>query len=118
MPVTGPFRIYVDPAPAGVELDVSHMIYALLRQLAADFDEDREGVGAELVAIAEADRAARGVDSQATHERDDLLETLLEKIGGGAVPVYGQQVLRLADRLRGLGRRRSVPRQREAGEVA
>ncbi|MFI2078274.1 hypothetical protein [Streptomyces triculaminicus] len=116
MPVTGPFRVYVDPAPAGVELDVSHMIYALLRQLAEDFEDDPEGVGAELVAIAEADRASRGPDSHATHERDGLLERLLDSIGGGAVPVYGSQVLRLAQRLMDLGRSRGVPRQR--GEAA
>ncbi|MFC5144232.1 hypothetical protein [Streptomyces aureoversilis] len=117
-PVTGPFRVYVDPASAGVEIDVSHMIYALLRQLAADFEEDPDGVGEILTEIAAADRAANGPDSHATHERDARLEGLLESIGGGKVPVYGQQVLRLAERLRVLGMPKSVPHQREGGEAA
>ncbi|WP_367140403.1 MULTISPECIES: hypothetical protein [Streptomyces] len=116
--MTGPFRVYVDPTPAGVEIDVSHMIYALLRQLAADFEEDPDGVGEILTDIAAADRAASGPDSHATHERDDLVERLLESIGGGSVPVYGQQVLRLAERLRVLGMPKAVPHQREGGEAA
>ncbi|MFE5871592.1 hypothetical protein ACFQ6V_23505 [Streptomyces roseifaciens] len=118
MPVTGPSRVYVDPTGTGVELDVSHMVYQLLVQLAADFEEDPDGVGYLLTSIAEAERASSGPDSHATHERDALLEGLLESIGGGKVPVYGQQVLRLAERLRVLGMPKSVPHQREGGEAA
>ncbi|MCF3101489.1 hypothetical protein IPZ58_07835 [Streptomyces roseoverticillatus] len=117
-PVTGPLRIYVDATPLGVELDVSHMIGKLLVQLAADFEEDPDGVGYILTSIAEAERVACGPDSHATHERDDLVERLLESIGGGAVPVHGPQVLRLAERLRVLGMPKGVPHQREGGEAA
>ncbi|WP_424891859.1 hypothetical protein [Streptomyces sp. XH2] len=117
-PVTGPFRVYVDQTGTGVELDVSHMIGTLLVQLAADFEEDPEGVGEILVDIAAADRAASGPDSHATHERDALVEGLLESIGGGTLPVYGRQVLRLAERLRVLGMPKAVPHQRDGGAAA
>lgn len=114
MPVTGPFRVYVDAAPNGVDLDVSHMIAALLLQLAQDFEEDPEGVGHDLVGIAELNRAAKGPDSHAVHERDERVDRLLESIGGGAVPVYGRQVLLLAEQLRILGSR-ALPRPSAGG---
>ncbi|MFJ1995260.1 hypothetical protein [Streptomyces asiaticus] len=113
-PVTGPFRVYIDPTPGGVTLDVSHMITALLRQLAQDAEEDPQGVLDDLRSIAELDRASRGSDSHAGHERDEQVQRLLDSIGGGELPVYGGQVLALADRLRVLGEPKAVPAQRAA----
>ncbi|KAB7850196.1 hypothetical protein [Streptomyces mobaraensis] len=116
-PVTGPFRIYVQPSPGGVEIDVSHLVAVLLVQLARDFEDDQSGVGQDLLDIAEADRNAVGADSAAGHERDELVQQLMTEIGGGVVPVYGPQVLRLAERLRSLASPKSVPQQRN-GEAA
>ncbi len=116
-PVTGPFRVYVRDAAVGVGLDVSHMVVLLLLQLAQDFEEDPEGVAHELLEIAAWDRSARGDDSHAGHERDERLDALLESIGGAVLPVYGRQVLELAERLRVLGMRK-MPRQRSGGGEA
>ncbi|WP_028814460.1 hypothetical protein [Streptomyces flavidovirens] len=117
-PVTGPFRISVDMLPTGVALDVSHYLSTLVLALAQAAEEDGEGVLADLVNIAELDRSAghQGIDSGATHERDARVQDLLDElVDGGKVPVYGQQVLRLAERLRVLAAPKAVPSQREAG---
>ncbi|MFD5031661.1 hypothetical protein ACFWM0_14785 [Streptomyces sp. NPDC058405] len=109
-PVNGPFRIHVDPTPTGAALDISHYLTALVLTLAQAADEDGPGVLAELVNIAELDRSARhqGIDSPATHERDACVEEFLKGLSAGELPVYGAQVMRLADRLREIAAPKAV----------
>ncbi|MER6103645.1 hypothetical protein ABT115_15305 [Streptomyces sp. NPDC001832] len=117
-PVTGPFRISVDATPTGAALDMSHYLSTLILALAQAADEDGPSVLDDLQRIAELDRSARhqGIDSAATHERDERVSDLLDElVDGGSVPVYGAQVLRLAEALRVVSGPRSVPSQREAG---
>ncbi|MCX5201089.1 hypothetical protein OG897_06380 [Streptomyces sp. NBC_00237] len=116
-PVDGPFRIHVDPTPSGATLDMSHYLHTLLVALAHAADEDGESVLNDLVHIAELDRSAgvQGPDSHAGHERDERVSDLLDElVDGGRVPVYGVQVLRLADRLRDIGQPKGLPGQRGA----
>lgn len=117
MPVDGPFRIYVDALPTGATLDMSHYLTAVLLNLAAAAEEDGAGVLADLVNIAELARSAQsqGSDSHAAHERDERVEALLAEVADeGKVPVYGAQVLRLANRLRDIGAPKAVPQARRA----
>lgn len=116
MPVDGPFRIYVDPLPTGATLDLSHYLTSVLLTLATAAEEDGEGLLAELVHIAQCARqaAAQGADSHAAHERDERVADLLKEVADdGKVPVYGAQVLRLADRLLSIGALKSVPAQQD-----
>ena len=117
-PVDGPFRIHVDPIPAGARLDLSHWLGSVLLNLAAAAEEDGEGLLDELVALSELARSAsvQGIDSHAAHERDDRLTALMLMVADdGCVPVYGGQVLRLAERLRRVGMPKAIPGQREDG---
>lgn len=114
MPVDGPFRMYVEPLPTGATLDVSHYLSAVLLNLAEAAAEDGPGVLADLVNIAELARsaAAQGSDSHAAHERDERVDELLAEVADeGRIPVYGVQVLRLADRLRDFAAPKAVPSQ-------
>jgi hypothetical protein len=117
-PVTGPFRLHVDTTPTGVTLDLSHYLSTLILALAQAADEDGPSVLDDLQHIAALDRSARhqGIDSGATHERDERVSDLLDElVDGGRVPVYGEQVLRLAESLRRAVAPRPVPSQRQAG---
>jgi hypothetical protein len=116
-PVTGPFRIHVEPLPTGATLDMSHYLTSVLLNLAAAAEEDGEGLLAELVHIAKCARqgAHQGPDSHAAHERDERVNDLLTEVADeGRVPVYGAQVLRLAARLHAIGSPKAVPGQRGA----
>ena len=116
-PVDGPFRIHVDATPSGAALDVSHYLHTLIVALAHAAEEDGQGVLDDLQHIAGLDRSAgvQGRDSYATHQRDACVETLLDElVDGGRVPVYGVQVLRLADRLRDIAAPKALPGQRGA----
>jgi hypothetical protein len=118
MPVDGPFRMYVDPLPTGAALDVTPYLTAVLLNLAEAAAEGGEELLAQLVDIAELARsaAAQGMDSHAAHERDERVAELLAEVADeGRIPVYGVQVLRLADQLRAIGAPKPVPSQREAG---
>ncbi|MBW5420239.1 hypothetical protein GKQ77_01470 [Streptomyces sp. BG9H] len=117
-PVTGPFRIHVDARPAGVGIDVSHYLTAVVLGLAQAADEDGHGLLDDLRYIAELARSAahQGSDSHAAHERDERVADLLAEVADdGVIPVYGEQVARLRDRLAVLTAPRPVPGQREAG---
>ncbi|WP_406735387.1 hypothetical protein OG508_28255 [Streptomyces sp. NBC_01108] len=117
-PVTGPFRISVDATPTGATLDMTHYLSTFVLALAQAADEDGQSVLDDLQHIAELDRSARhqGIDSHATHERDERVSDLLDElVDGGSVPVYGVQVLRLAEALRVVAAPKAVPSQREAG---
>jgi hypothetical protein len=119
MPVDGPFRIYVDALPTGATLDMSHYLTSVLLTLAAAAEEDGEGLLAELVHIAQCARqaAVQGSDSHDAHERDDRIASLLKEVAdSGKVPIYGEQVLRLANRLLSIGAPKSIPRQPSRGD--
>lgn len=105
-------------ANLGVEVDVTHLVSLLIRQLASDFHEDPEDVGAELVAIAEADAAAghvrgRGVDSYPEHERDALVQELIDKVGGAEHVLHGKQVNELVGLLMAARQVIVLPAQRD-----
>lgn len=118
MPVDGPYRIYVDPAPTGVAIDVSHYLTSVLLNLAAAAEEDGAGLLADLTHLAELARSAVGTgrDSHATHERDERAQDLLAEVADdGRIPVYGAAVTRMRDRLTQIAAPRPVPGQRQAG---
>lgn len=116
-PLDGPFRIHVDATPGGARLDVSHYLSTVLLAIAAAAEEDPTGLLGELTELAGLARQAahQGPDSHAAHERDALVEELLAEVGEGHLPVYGEQVRRLAHSLLMTVRPRPVPHQREAG---
>ncbi|TXS78649.1 hypothetical protein [Streptomyces sp. sk2.1] len=117
-PVTGPFRISIEATPAGVALDMTHYLHTLVLALAEAAVEDGPSLLDDLVAIADLERSARhqGLDSHATHERDEAVQNLLDElVDGGSVPVYGEQVLRLVAALRRAVALRPIPSPREAG---
>lgn len=124
MPVSGPHRTYVRRTPTGAELDVSAFVEVLLVQLAQDFAEDPQAMAEELEELAAADSSSSfqtshgGDDAPATHERDAMVQDLLDRIGGGKLPVYGDQVGRLAQALLAASTPVPVPQQRTAGEAA
>ncbi|MDT0409899.1 MULTISPECIES: hypothetical protein [Streptomyces] len=119
-PVTGPSRIYVDPTPTGIRLDVSDYLRTVLTGLAQAADEDPQQLLADLLELAALARAAHaeGSDSHAAHARDALVDSLLTEVGDGRIPVYGAQAGRLRDRIAELLVPRPVPAQRERGEAA
>jgi hypothetical protein len=122
--VDGPFRIYVRRTGAGVEVDVSHFVEHLIRQLAQDFVEATGEVGDDLVDIAKLDDSAayergRGLDdSRSEHQRDAAVERLLASIGGGSLVLHGKQVRQVAAALMAAGQIVAVPSQREGGAAA
>lgn len=68
-------------------LDASEQAHTLLRDLADLYYEDPEGVGDMLITIRDLDNAAeaeRHLDGlgHAEHDRDDLVQQLLNEIGG------------------------------------
>ncbi|MFD9868513.1 hypothetical protein ACFXI8_27095 [Streptomyces niveus] len=111
-PVDGPHRIHVRRTPTGVELDSSHRIGSLLIALARDFAEDPS---AHTMALAGLDRSVhhQGGDSHATHERDALVDGLLDRWGGGSQLIYGKQVGALATALLAAGQVAIVPAQQD-----
>lgn len=114
-PVTGPFPITVGSIPTGVTIDVekfvrstvSDVVDKLLGEYADRFDE-----------VA----SAAPSDPYTVQRPSDLLfESLVDELTaavGTKLPVYGAQVLRLAEWLRLLAQPKSVPAQRvEGGEA-
>ncbi|MFJ9468366.1 hypothetical protein [Streptomyces caniferus] len=95
------FRIYVRRTPLGAELDVSDLVETLVRQLAENYADDPAGVGDELAQIAELGAAAvneRHLDGAgyAEHERDSLVEHLVDDMGGARMRLVGPSALRAA----------------------
>ncbi|MFF6940412.1 hypothetical protein [Streptomyces lavendulae] len=97
LPVDGPYRIGVTPLPGGAKIDISHYLTTVVLSLAELAAEDGAQLLDQLTEIAAAHTASTGVDSHAAHERDSLVETLLDDLGHeGAMSVYGAGVDRLA----------------------
>ncbi|MFJ2882396.1 MULTISPECIES: hypothetical protein [unclassified Streptomyces] len=114
-PVTGPYRITVDTTPTGAVLDITPYLHTVILALAEAAAEDGAAFLDALQAITDLDHTARHQRTDA-HDRDEAVESLLTQLGiGGTVPVYGQQVLRLADALRRAVAPRPVPSRYEAG---
>jgi hypothetical protein len=98
-PVTGPHPIHVDRTPMGVTLDVSAYLRDVILDLIRDEAEALEDI-AEWDGHAARARINDGNDdSHAAHERDALVEELVERLAP-RLPVYGREVHALADRLR------------------
>lgn len=108
-------------ANLGVEVDVTHLVSLLIRQLASDFYDETEDVGNDLIDIAKADSSAsyeRGRssdDSYPEHERDALVQELIDKLGGAEHVLYGKQVTELSALLLTAGQVALLPAQRDQG---
>jgi hypothetical protein len=110
--ITGPHRIYTRRIPTGVLLDVEHYLTHVLTTIADD-----EELLALLLEVA-AERA-----EPRTHDGHAPEALLLEQIAqavGYELPVYGDKVAALADRLRALAPAPAVviPGQRREGGAA
>jgi len=116
MPVTGPHRIYVDAIPAGATLDISAYLETVILALV----RDENGAMEDIVA---ADESASfqlshgNDDSHAGHERDQLVQELVERLSP-RLPVYGGQVGQLAAALSVIARPKGLPVQRKDGAAA
>lgn len=88
--VGGPYPISIRRTGLGVELDHHSLVSALLAQLAMDFAEDPDGVGDQLTEIAEATGG----------ERDALLDTLLDGLGGATQRLCATDAHTLAEKIR------------------
>ncbi|RLU79329.1 hypothetical protein CTZ27_37125 [Streptomyces griseocarneus] len=106
--VAGPTRIYVRRIPAGAVLDLEHYLSTVITSLADEFMD-------ELQEIAD-DRAITTVHDGYKPE-ELLVERLCERIGY-TIPLYGEEVTRLADRLRAVAPKPRIPRQRAEGGAA
>lgn len=115
-PVDGPHRMYVDPIPTGVTLDVEPFVSAVVQDvvellLTDEFASRFDGL---------TDAQAR--DPHLIERPGDLpVESLVADLVAATstrVPVYGAQVLRLAERLRVLAQTKPDPEQRAEGGAA
>ena len=107
--VTGPHRLYVRRIPTGVLLDVEEYLTATVTTIA-----DNPDLLDLLMGIAEDRGQAREHDGW---EPEALLVETLTAALGYELPVYGDAVARLADRLKAVAPVVSIPAQRE-GEAA
>lgn len=118
-PVSGPFRVSVSAHPTGVDLDVSHYLEHVLLCIAEAVADDPEGMVERFTELAEAGRVATapGTNQEraaAASERDEITaEMVTQFTDGGVIKVYGQQVVRLTERLWHLIRPRSIPAQQD-----
>lgn len=109
--VTGPERIYVRRIPTGVLLDVEHYLTRVLTTIADD---------EELLALLLEYSAGREPQGHDGHAPERLLLEQLVRAVGYELPVYGDKVTALADRLRALAPVQPliIPAQREGGAAA
>lgn len=110
--LTGPMRLYTRRVPDGVFLDVEEYFTHVVTTLA----DDEEAL-ALLLEIAEDRGTAREHDGW---EPEQLLVEKLALVVGYEVPVRGQALARLADRLKAAAPAPAVaiPAQREGGAAA
>lgn len=109
--VTGPTRIYVRDIPTGVMLDVEHYLIEVINTLADNPDL------LDLLAQIEQDRETARQHRHDGWRPEQLLVERLTSLLGYEIPVYGDAVAALADRLRAAAPAPAVviPAQREAG---
>lgn len=110
--VTGPTRIYVRRIPTGVILDVEHYLIEVINTLADNPDL------MDMLAEIEQDRETARQHRHDGWRPEQLLVERLTSLLGYEVPVYGDQVAALADRLRAAAPAVVIPAQRQAGEAA
>ncbi|WP_125262352.1 hypothetical protein [Streptomyces alboflavus] len=115
-PVEGPFHIYADPIPTGVTLDVEalvqHVVHDIVELLLGDKYGDRfDG----LIDV-------RSRDPHLIERPGDLpFECLVADLAadvGTKMPVYGPQVLRLAEQMLVRAAPQAIPEQRAEGGAA
>lgn len=117
-PVDGPFPIRINATASGAELDLSaFLIGAVFTELITAAAEDPEYLVEELGEMAGLLKSAvhQGRDSHARHAFDEKMQGFVKEFGNdGMVPLYGEQVGRLRDRLAEIAAPRPVPGQRGA----
>lgn len=113
--VTGPTRIYVRRIPTGVMLDVEHYLVEVINTLADNPDL------MDLLAEIEQDRQDARTHRHDGWQPEQLLVERLTAALGYEVPVHGDAVAALADRLRAAAPAApvaSIPAQRREGGAA
>ena len=105
--ITGPYRLYVRRIPTGALLDVEEYLTAMVTTIA-----DNPDLLDLLMEIAEDRGQSRGHDGW---EPEALLVENLTAALGYELPVYGEAVTRLADRLKAVAPVVSIPALGEAG---
>lgn len=107
--VTGPYPLYVRRIPTGAMLDVENYLVAMIETIA-----DNPDLLDLLMEIAEDRGTARGHDGW---EPESLLVEKLTAALGYELPLYGDAVAALADRLKAVAPAApvSIPQQRKAG---
>lgn len=113
--VTGPTRVYVRDIPTGVLLDVEHYLIEVINTLADNPDL------LDMLAEIEQDRETARQHRHDGWRPEQLLVERLTGLLGYEIPVYGDQVAALANRLRTAapaGPVASIPAQRREGGAA
>jgi len=112
--VTGPFRIYVHRTPTGAALDVEHYLTAVIHTLADNPDL------MDLLVEIEEDRKNARAHKHDGWEPEELLVEKLTIALGYELPLYGDAVAALADRLHAVvpAARVAIPGQRSEGSPA
>jgi hypothetical protein len=91
--IPAPHAVYVRRTGLGAELGVDSLVEAVVGALMAEVAEDAEGVAAEAEYLMSTDGP----------ERDQLMERLVDRLGGGSIRLGGAAVQRLRDRLTDIG---------------
>ncbi|ELP70041.1 hypothetical protein STRTUCAR8_08634 [Streptomyces turgidiscabies Car8] len=114
-----PFPVGIRATPGGAELDVSaFLVKAVFAELISKADDDPKALVVELAGMADLLRSAvgQGRDSHARHAFDEKMQGFVKEFADdGVIPVYGDAVRRMAERLSQIAAPRPVPGQREAG---
>lgn len=102
--IPGGLPITVRTTGLGVQLGADALVRALLAALAAESVEDPEGVAVELAEV----------DGASGPERDELLQGLVERLGGATLSLGATAARGLAERLK-LAAGPVFPAQRDRG---
>lgn len=109
--VTGPYRLYIRRIPTGATLNIEDYLVAVIETIADNPDL------MDLMSEIEEDRKNARAHKHDGWEPEDLLVEKLTAALGYELPLYGEAVGRMADRLRAVAPAPAVaiPQQREAG---
>ncbi|EPH40894.1 hypothetical protein ABT390_36795 [Streptomyces aurantiacus] len=115
-PVDGPFRVYVEPIPTGVTLDVEafvqHVVYDIVELLLGDKYGDRfDGL------VDVRSRDPHLIERPGDLPFECLVADLVADVGT-KMPVYRPQVLRLAEQMLVRAAPQAIPGQRAEGGAA
>jgi hypothetical protein len=106
---TSPHRLYIRRIPGGAMLDVEAYLIATLQTIADNPDL------MDLLTEIEEDRRDARAHKHDGWEPEQLLVEKLTAALGYELPLYGDAVGRLADRLRAVAPAAVIPAQRKAG---